>query len=142
VSFRKYLVLAAVAVFAALGDMCLKIGMNQGSQISIDNLHHAFFSIFNVWVAVGILFLIGFFACYLTALSWADLTYVLPATAFGYVIIALLSVFVLHETVSVARWIGIVLVTSGVGFVAGSPPRQSAAEKQTVPTPVAVEQQV
>ena len=39
----------------------------------------------------GIALLIGFFASYLTALSWADLTFVLPATAFGNVIVALLS---------------------------------------------------
>ena len=65
--------------------------------------------------------LIGFFASYLTALSWADLTFVLPATAFGYVIIALLARFWLHESISLERWAGIVLVTLGVGFVAQGP---------------------
>jgi drug/metabolite transporter (DMT)-like permease len=65
--------------------------------------------------------LIGFFAAYMTALSWADLTYVLPATSIGYVIIALIAKFVLHEQVTTARWIGILLITSGVGFVAGGP---------------------
>lgn len=70
---------------------------------------------------MGILLLIGFFASYLTALSWADLTFVLPATAFGYVIIALLAHFWLHETISLERWTGILLVTLGVGFVAQGP---------------------
>ena len=46
---------------------------------------------------MGIALLIGFFASYLTALSWADLTFVMPATAFGNVIVALLSRFWLHE---------------------------------------------
>ena len=45
----------------------------------------------------------------------------LPATAFGYVIIALLAHFWLHETISLERWAGIVLVTLGVGFVAQGP---------------------
>ena len=67
--------------------------------------------------------LIGFFASYLTALSWADLTFVLPATAFGNVIVALLSRFWLHEPISAARWAGILLITLGVGFVAQGPSR-------------------
>jgi drug/metabolite transporter (DMT)-like permease len=48
---------------------------------------------------------------------------VLPATAFGNVIVALLSKFWLHEQISVARWAGIVLITVGVGFVAHGPSR-------------------
>jgi drug/metabolite transporter (DMT)-like permease len=67
--------------------------------------------------------LIGFFACYMTALSWADLTFVMPATAFGYVVVALLSRFWLHEHLSLYRWTGIVLIVCAVGFVAGGPSR-------------------
>jgi drug/metabolite transporter (DMT)-like permease len=78
-------------------------------------------AVFTPWIAAGIALLIGFFASYLTALSWADLTYVLPATAFGNVIVALLSKFWLKEPISLARWAGIVLITVGVGFVAQGP---------------------
>ena len=78
-------------------------------------------AVFTPWIATGIALLIGFFASYLTALSWADLTYVLPATAFGNVIVALLAKFWLHDTISLARWAGIVLITLGVGFVAQGP---------------------
>jgi drug/metabolite transporter (DMT)-like permease len=78
-------------------------------------------AVFTPWIALGILLLIGFFASYLTALSWADLTFVLPATAFGYVIIALLARFWLHESISLERWAGIVLIALGVGFVAQGP---------------------
>ena len=78
-------------------------------------------AVFTPWIAAGIALLIGFFASYLTALSWADLTFVLPATAFGNVIVALLSRFWLHEAISLERWAGIVLITLGVGFVAQGP---------------------
>lgn len=78
-------------------------------------------AVFTPWVAAGIALLIGFFASYLTALSWADLTFVLPATAFGNVIVALLARFWLHEPISMQRWAGIVLITVGVGFVAHGP---------------------
>ena len=76
---------------------------------------------FTPWIALGIALLIGFFASYLTALSWADLTYVLPATAFGNMIVEMLSRFALHEAVSVQRWLGCLLITIGVGFVAQGP---------------------
>jgi len=78
-------------------------------------------AVFTPWIAIGIALLICFFASYLTALSWADLTFVLPATAFGNIIVAFLSRFWLHETISPSRWAGIALITLGVGFVAQGP---------------------
>jgi uncharacterized membrane protein len=78
-------------------------------------------AVFTPWIGLGIALLIGFFASYLTALSFADLTYVLPASAFGNVIIELLSRFWLHETISLERWFGVLLITVGVGFVAQGP---------------------
>ena len=122
-TLRRYMVLAAVAVGSAVGDLFLKMGMDQVQTISLANLGRVISAVFNPWVALGIVFLAIFFASYLTALSWADLSFVLPATSFGYVLIALLSVLVLHEHISGARWIGIVLITCGVGFVARGPSR-------------------
>src|SRR5229473_5191151 len=97
--------------------------MKQVGNVSLHGLPDIVFAVLNPWVALGILFLLGFFAAYMTALSWADLTYVLPATSLGYVLLALVARFVLHEHVSPTRWLGIVLISSGVGFVAGGPPR-------------------
>jgi drug/metabolite transporter (DMT)-like permease len=79
-------------------------------------------AVFTPWIAFGIALLIGFFASYLTALSWADLTFVLPATAFGNIVVAFLARFWLQEPISPERWAGIVLITLGVGFVAQGPP--------------------
>jgi drug/metabolite transporter (DMT)-like permease len=121
VNFRKYLVLAGVTVFAAAGDSMLSHGMKQTGSISIHHLQGVIFAVLNPWVAIGILLLLAFFASYMTALSWADLTYVLPATSLGYVLLALVARFVLHEQVSPLRWLGIALITGGVGFVAGGP---------------------
>lgn len=99
----------------------LSHGMKQMGSISLDHLQGVIWAVMNPWVAIGILLLLAFFATYMTALSWADLTYVLPATSLGYVILALVARFVLHEHVSPMRWLGIALITSGVGFVAGGP---------------------
>jgi drug/metabolite transporter (DMT)-like permease len=121
VTFRKYLVLAGVAVSAAIGDSLLSRGMKQIGTVSLQNLQHIILAILNPWVALGILFLLCFFASYMTALSWADLTYVLPATSLSYVLLALIAKFALHEQVSATRWAGIVLISGGVGFVTRGP---------------------
>jgi drug/metabolite transporter (DMT)-like permease len=127
---RKYLVLASIAVSGALGDICLERGMNQMGSLSLSNAGSLVSAIFTPWVAIGIVLLLGFFAAYSIALSWADLTFVLPATALGYVLIALLAQFFLHQEVSLTRWIGILLVSVGVGVVAGGPPLTAVAKEQ------------
>lgn len=120
-SLRKFLVLAGVTVFAAAGDSMLSHGMKQTGNISLHHLQSILLAVLNPWVAVGIVLLLAFFASYMNALSWADLTYVLPATSLGYVLLALVAKFALHEEVSPLRWIGIALISGGVGFVAGGP---------------------
>lgn len=120
-TLRKYLVLAAVTVFAATGDSMLAQGMKQVGSISADRLPDMILAILNPWVAGGIVFLLGFFASYSAALSWADLTYVLPASSLGYVLLALIAKFLLHEQVSATRWLGILLISAGVGFVTQGP---------------------
>jgi drug/metabolite transporter (DMT)-like permease len=118
---RQYLILAIVSISAPLGDTCLSRGMTRMPAITLAHPGALIAAVFTPWIALGIALLIGFFASYLTALSWADLTFVLPATALGNVIVALLSKFWLHETISLERWAGIVLITLGVGFVAQGP---------------------
>ena len=99
-TFRKYLVLFAVAVFAACGDVCLARGMKDFGAVTSANWNHLLASLWNPWVVTGICLLLLFLSSYLTALSWADLTYVLPATAISYVLMALLGKFFLHENVT------------------------------------------
>ena len=120
-TFRKYLVLGGVALFGSVGDSLLSRGMKEVGNISVSHLQNVILAVRNPWVIAGILLLLAFFAAYMTALSWADLTYVLPATSIGYVLLALIAKFVLHEQVTMGRWLGIVLITAGVGFVAGGP---------------------
>jgi drug/metabolite transporter (DMT)-like permease len=121
VTFRKYLVLAGVTIFGAVGDTLLSHGMKEVGPISLHHLRQIFLVILDPWVALGILFLLGFFSAYMVSLSWADLTYVLPATSLGYVLLALIAKFALHEQVSLGRWLGILLIAAGVGFVTRGP---------------------
>jgi len=118
---RQYTILGLVALCAPLGDTCLSRGMTQLPAISLAHPATLIAAVFTPWIALGIALLIGFFASYLTALSWADLTFVLPATAFGNVIVALFARFWLQEAISWQRWLGVALITIGVGFVAQGP---------------------
>ncbi|MFY9562337.1 MAG: EamA family transporter [Terriglobales bacterium] len=120
-TFRKYLVLAGVAVFSAAGDSLLARGMKDLGSVSLHHLSTLIGAILDPWVASGILLLLAFFASYMSALSWADLTYVLPASSLGYVLVALAARFGFHEAISPTRWLGIALITAGVGFVAVGP---------------------
>jgi drug/metabolite transporter (DMT)-like permease len=128
---HQWMILGLVALCAPLGDTCLSRGMTHLPPMSLAHPATLIAAVFTPWIAAGIALLIGFFASYLTALSWADLTFVLPATAFGNVIVALLSKFWLHEPISLERWAGIVLITVGVGFVAHGP---ALTERPAQPT--------
>lgn len=130
-TFRKYLVLAGITVFSTAGDSLLARGMKElgNVNVSLHNVSALLLAILNPWVAMGILFLLTFFACYISALSWADLTYVLPATSLAYVLVALIGHFRLHEEISPTRWLGIALIAAGVGFVAAGPSVTPAHER-------------
>lgn len=120
-TFRKYLVLGGVAVFAAAGDSLLSAGMKQIGSVSLNHVSAIILTVLNPMVAAGVVLLLGFLACYMTALSWADLTYVLPATSVSYILLALIAKFFLHESISMNRWLGILLISVGVGFVTQGP---------------------
>lgn len=128
-TIRKYLLLLAVAVFAAGGDVSLSRGMKAFGAVTTANISGVFLAMLNSWVVLGIVMLTLFFASYLSALSWADLTYVLPATAVSYILMVLLSKFFLHETVTMWRWLGVALITAGVGFVAIGPEATPGAHR-------------
>ncbi len=120
-TFRRYAVLGIVTLTSAFGDTSLAIGMKKLGPVSLSHPAALLSALHTPWVFTGILLLLGFFASYLTALSWADLTFVLPATSLAYVAVAFLSRFWLHEQISTARWLGIALITAGVGFVTQGP---------------------
>jgi drug/metabolite transporter (DMT)-like permease len=121
VTLRKYLVLLGVAIFAVTGDSLVSRGMKQVGGVSLHHLAGIVLVVFRPEVAIGVLFLLAFFACYMTALSWADLTYVLPTTSVSFILLTLVAKFVLHENVSLARWIGVLMISVGIGFVTQGP---------------------
>lgn len=129
-TLRRYLVLVVVIFTTPLGDFFLSLGMKDIGPVSLSHLSVLISAVWTPKILIGIALLIGYFASYLTALSWADLTYVLPATAMGNVVVALLAKFFLHEEISLSRWAGILLITAGVGFVARGPSYTDTSKQQ------------
>jgi uncharacterized membrane protein len=122
---KTLLVVLVMVLCANLGDLMLKRGMLQigAVQISTPGIRHALLStIHNGTIWLGILFLIAFTFCYMTAVSWADYSYVMPAGAFGYAIQTALAVTILHEAVTTQRWVGVVLIVTGVLLVGQTHP--------------------
>ena len=85
-------------------------------------------ALFHPWVALGVALLILWTLTMMALLSWADLSYVLPVTAIGYVLTALSGKYLLGETVSAEHWAGIVLITSGVILVGLTTPVTTAGQ--------------
>ena len=120
-TLHQYAILFAIVMTASVGDTLLSHGMKQVGAVDLHHLGLLASAIANPWVIAGIVCLIGFFASYLTALSWADLTFILPSTSISYVVVATISHFWLHEHISLFRWLGILLIVGGVGIVAQGP---------------------
>ena len=118
----KTAVLIAVMVFAdATGDVLLTRGMKQVGEVSTIRpralLSIARKVVTNRSFISGILFFAVTFFSFLTVLSWADLSFVFPATSLVYVVSTLGARFILKETVSLQRWAGILMVCLGVTLV-------------------------
>jgi drug/metabolite transporter (DMT)-like permease len=119
----------AMMVCATTGDSLLKRGMSEIGPVTLTHvgLFQAFRSAMTsttIWLAI--LFLIGFMLSNMTVLSWADYSYVMPASAIGYVAVTFVGMNLLGETVSPRRWIGVVLICAGVFLVGQTKPSTSA----------------
>jgi len=121
----KTAVVLTIAILAnAAGNLLLTIGMRDFDAAAPSA--GAWFArtaghvVSNPWMIGGVLLLIVFLSAYLTALSWADLSFVLPATAPAYILTVFLAKMFLQETVSPARWAGTVLIVLGTCLVARS----------------------
>ncbi|HEX5413311.1 MAG TPA: EamA family transporter [Terriglobia bacterium] len=119
---KTLILLAFMVTFGSSGDVLLSRGMKRlgepqhwflGSAIAF--FARAFGS-GTIWLAIALLML--FLVSYMLVLSWADFSYVSPASAIGYVLVALMGYFFLGEHVPPTRWIGVGLICVGV-FVVG-----------------------
>jgi uncharacterized membrane protein len=132
---KTLVMVSAMVVCANAGDLLLKRAMLQigAVELSAAGLSHAFrmtLTSGSLWA--GIFFLCGFMLSYMTVLSWADYSYVMPAGAFGYALLTLFAVVFLHEAVSARRWVGVVLICVGVLLVGQTKPRTTEVAREAL----------
>ncbi len=125
--FKTYFLIAVMIIAGPIGNLLIAKGMKDLGPIKywpLSVLFGVFVRVFSSWaIWIGIASLITFVIAYMLALSLADYSYVQPAAALGYVLIALLGVFVLGEKVSPLHWAGIGVICLGVSFIRGTNPR-------------------
>jgi uncharacterized membrane protein len=102
--------LATVILANVAGNLMLSIGVKQNAM---------------AWLLAGVIVLIFWTLTRMTLLSRADLSYVLPVTAIGYVLNAIAGRLVLAEQISTTRWAGTILIVAGTALVSRTVPRSS-----------------
>jgi drug/metabolite transporter (DMT)-like permease len=112
-----------VILLNAGGDLSLALGMKGIPGAMSVNPADYIRAMFHVRVALGIFLLILWLLTRMTLFSWADLSFVVPVTAVGYVLAAVLGHFYLGETVTLTNWIGTFLIFFGTAFVGTTKPK-------------------
>ncbi len=116
-----FLLLATLVLTSTAGEILITHGMKQAGEVVNFRpaaLLHAFWQAARGgWVPVGVGAMAVSFFCLLAALSAADASFVIPATAATYVLSTVGAVLLLKERVSGARWAGAALVAAGVALV-------------------------
>lgn len=110
-------VLVLFIALKAVGNLFMAWGMKRFPESVSTNPIPYLRAFLDPFVALGVMALILALLVRMALLSLADLSYVLPVTAIGYVIAAFLGRTLLHETVSTQRWLGTALIFVGAAMV-------------------------
>ena len=120
-SMRTFVFLAIVVLSGTGGDIAVTHAMKQIGEVKnfspralLDVLWRALKS---RWMWLGIVLMTVAFFSLLALLTWAEVSFVVPATAANYVVGAAGARFLLKERVSQTRWAGLLLVAAGVALV-------------------------
>jgi uncharacterized membrane protein len=114
----KTVVVTLVVILAnMIGNFSLTWGMHKTGPGVFDSPLGYITALFDPWVALGVGLLLLWMLSQMALLSWADLSYVLPVTAAGYVLAAIAGRLFLQERITLARWAGVALIMTGVVLV-------------------------
>ena len=127
---KTYVLLFLLVVLGSVGNTLLSKGMKDAGDLDISHFGSLVDGGMRVLTSgtiwTGIAMMLAFMVCHMLVLSWADYSFVMPFSAIAYALVPLLAYFFLHEQVSTARWIGIVLIVLGVVLINRTPHRTTA----------------
>ncbi len=119
--------IVAVVLTNVIGNVALSHGMRQADSVLSTSPMDYLRALLRPWTVAGVAILAAWMLTNLALLSRADLSFVLPVTAGGYVLIALAGRFFLGEQISAVRWLGIAAITLGVVLAEETPSRTTEA---------------
>ena len=129
---KTYVLLFLLVLFGSVGNTILSKGMKDVGDLDISRFSALesgavrVLSSGTIWM--GIALMLMFMVCHMLVLSWADYSFVMPFSAIAYALVPLLGYLFLHEQVSAARWIGILLIFLGVLLINRTPPRTTSLQ--------------
>jgi drug/metabolite transporter (DMT)-like permease len=127
---RTYSLLFLFLMLRAFGNLSLAWGTKHFSQTLSINPAAYLEAMLDPLIAGGVAMLVVALLTRMALLSLADLSFILPVTAIGYVLAALLGRLLLHEEVTAQRWLGIALIFAGAALV-GSTAQNSTSQNTT-----------
>jgi drug/metabolite transporter (DMT)-like permease len=132
--FKTYVSLLVMVIAGPVGDVLLSKGMK---HIAAQTAHWTATATADaagrvlssgiIWLGLGCL--IAYLIAEMVVLTWADYSYVQPASAGSYGVVALLGYFLLREEISLTRWIGVLVICLGV-FIVGRTSPQTTKRKR------------
>lgn len=125
---KKTMAVLIPAIFAqAAGNVLLSMKMKEMGSIPWFALISRAAESPILWLGTALL--IVSFVLFASALSWADLSFVVPAVSLEVVVNVIFADYFLGEIVSWTRWTGVVFITLGVLLVLQSE-RQKAKQRR------------
>jgi uncharacterized membrane protein len=117
---KIFLILVIAAIVESVGVAFLSGGLKEihgATQITVPEILRVVRDgATNGKILLGIALEAAFFGALLYMLSIKDVSFVWPLTSLGFIFTTLSAHFLLHEKVSVARWVGISLIAIGAGL--------------------------
>ncbi len=136
---KTYMVLAFAVMAQASGNVLLSKGMKYVTSADLtgsDGLFPVVLQVaMNPMIWMGVVLSIAFYVLFAVALSWTDLSLVLPVISVEVVMNVAFAEYFLKEPVSTVRWAGTALIALGVVLVFRSEKRvlQGDREGEVVP---------
>ena len=118
---REFLLLIVIVVAGTGGELCVTRAMKQIGEVHDFRpaalIRFLFRALRVGWMWIGIAMMTVAFFALLAALSFENVSFVVPVTALSYAAGAVGAVLFLRERISVQRWIGVLIVCAGVTIV-------------------------
>jgi len=117
----NYLILLISVLLAVVGQLLMKQGMNQFGAFPVTQLLNRLIPMFfNPWVFAGLVSFGLSSVFWLVVLSRLDLSFAYPMVSLAYVVVAFASIIFFKESVTLIRWIGIIVICFGVFLISRS----------------------